>query len=155
MATVRVEFPRALQVRMRKVVVSACRREIGGILMAEQLEPGSFRIVDFSVDPVKGTAVHFLRSPEHHQQALEDFFARTGSDYRRYNYLGEWHSHPNHDPLPSSTDIAAMNDVMHSERNISFAVLLIVRTRFWRKMECSLTHFQKGIKPEFAELVST
>jgi hypothetical protein len=40
----------------------AGRREIGGILMGEQVAPDHFRIVDFSVDDTTGTAA--LSTPE-------------------------------------------------------------------------------------------
>ena len=149
----RVEFPKPLCERMRKSICAARRREIGGILMAEQLEPGSFRIVDFSVDPITGTSAHFVRSIEHHQQVLADFFEKAGSDYSRFNYLGEWHSHPNHPPVPSSVDVRSMTDLVNGERKIPFAALLIVRARIWRRMECSLTLFQQNRPPEGATLI--
>jgi integrative and conjugative element protein (TIGR02256 family) len=133
---------------MQKELRTAGDREIGGILMAEQLDAGSFRIVDFSVDRETGSAAHFVRSPEHHRSALQNFFERTGNDYARFNYLGEWHSHPNYPAVPSRADIQAMNDLIHGERDIPFAVLLIVRATWWRKISCSATLFQQGMHPE-------
>ena len=119
-------------------------REIGGILMAEQINEGEFRIIDFSLDEITGSAAHFVRSPDYHRAALEAFFTRTGNDYARYNYLGEWHSHPNHSPNPSTTDINSMNDLLDEESNISFAILLIVKRGWWRRFLCTATLFQQG-----------
>ena len=113
--------------------------------MAEQLEPGRFRLVDFSVDSQTGSAAHFVRSVEHHQAALSAFFERTGADYARFNYLGEWHSHPNHRPVPSGEDAQSMESLINSERDIPFAVLLIVRAS-WRRLACSATLFEQGDK---------
>jgi len=125
-------------------ITKAKRREIGGILMAEQINPGEFRIVDFSLDDITGSAAHFVRSPDHHRAALEAFFARTGNDYARYNYLGAWHYHTNHAPFPSTTDINSMNDLIDEESNISFAILLIVKRGWWRRFLCTATLFRQG-----------
>ncbi|KMS56193.1 hypothetical protein V474_14595 [Novosphingobium barchaimii LL02] len=128
----RIEFPAEQRSRMRNVVRRAGRSEIGGILMAEQLDPGAFRIVGFSVDPTQGSAAHFVRSVEHHNEELTAFFDKTGHDYSRFNYLGEWHSHPNHHPVPSGEDIRSMQTLVNGERDIPFALLLVVRTSWWR-----------------------
>jgi integrative and conjugative element protein (TIGR02256 family) len=143
----KVELTKDVQKRMMSCLAKAKRREIGGILMAEQIEPGEFRVVDFSLDCITGSAAHFVRSPEHHRAALDDFFARTGNDYARYNYLGEWHSHPNHAPFPSSTDILSMQDLLDEERSILFAILLIVKRGWWRRFLCSAILFSQGEKP--------
>lgn len=140
----KVELIKDVQQRMMLCLAKAKRREIGGILMAEQVAPGEFRVVDFSLDDSTGSAAHFVRSPEHHRAALDEFFARTGNDYARYNYLGEWHSHPNHPPFPSTTDILSMQDLLDEERSISFAILLIVKRGWWRRFQCSAILFSKG-----------
>jgi len=140
----RIELTKDVRKRMMSCLANAKRREIGGILMAEQVEPGDFRIVDFSLDDITGSAAHFVRSPEHHHTALDAFFARTGNDYSRYNYLGEWHSHPNHAPFPSTTDILSMHDLLDEERSISFAILLIVKRGWWRRFLCTATLFSQG-----------
>lgn len=149
----KVKFPFDLRKRMAQTLAKAGRREIGGVLMAEQLEPGSFRIVDFSTDSVTGSAAHFVRSVEHHEKTLNEFYERTGADYSRFNYLGEWHSHPNHVPLPSSVDIASMEQLVYSERNIPFAMLLIVRKGWWRRIVCSANLFQQNCAPEAVEVI--
>jgi integrative and conjugative element protein (TIGR02256 family) len=139
-----VELTKDVRKRMTLCLVKAKRREIGGILMAEQINLGEFRIVDFSLDDITGSAAHFVRTPEHHRAALEAFFARTGNDYARYNYLGEWHSHPNHAPSPSTTDILSMDDLVNEECSISFAILLIVKRVWWRRFLCTATLFRQG-----------
>lgn len=149
----KVEFPKSLRKRMRKALSQARRREIGGILMAEQIEAGHFRLVDFTIDEVTGGAAHFVRSVGHHQSALSEFYERTASEYGRFNYLGEWHSHPNHLPIPSSTDIASMEALVRGERDIQFAMLLIVRLALWRRMLISATLFQRDRAPERIEII--
>jgi [CysO sulfur-carrier protein]-S-L-cysteine hydrolase len=150
----KIELTTDVRKRMILCLAKAKRREIGGILMAEQVEPGEFRIVDFSLDDLTGSAAHFVRSPDHHRAALDAFFARTDNDYARYNYLGEWHSHPNHAPYPSTTDILSMHDLLDEERSISFAVLLIVKRGWWRRFFCSATLFSQGEKPSNIQIIS-
>lgn len=137
--------------RLRKVVASAGRLEIGGVLMAEQLAPGHFRLDDFTVDSRTGSKAHFVRSVEDHQMALTNYFQKTGSDFARFNYLGEWHSHPNHPPIPSGTDIRSMTSLVNGERAIPFSMLLIVKA-FPRALECSATLFQRNHSPERADV---
>ncbi|WP_073068572.1 Mov34/MPN/PAD-1 family protein [Paracoccus solventivorans] len=126
-----ISLPSEQRAKLSGCLRRAGRREIGGILMGEQVAPDHFRIIEFSVDAVSGTAAHFVRSPKHHSAALGDFFRRTGADYRRFNYLGEWHSHPSFPVRPSSEDITSMQGLVDGERDINFSTLLIVRLRCW------------------------
>lgn len=129
--------------KMKVVLRKAGAREVGGILMAEQLAPDHFSIVDFSVDTTTGTYAHFVRSPEHHQIALEKFFKRTNYQFSKFNYLGEWHSHPSFSTRPSNIDIASMLDLVNGERKITFAALMIVKLRHWFSLEKSITVFTR------------
>ena len=150
----KIELTKGVRDRMMLCLAKAKRREIGGILMAEQIEPGEFRIVDFSLDEVTGSAAHFVRSPDHHRVALDAFFARTGNDYARYNYLGEWHSHPNHAPFPSTTDVLSMQDLLYEERSIPFAILLIVKRVWWRRFLCSAVLFSQNQNPSEIQVIT-
>lgn len=115
--------------------------------MGEQVAPDHFRIVDFSVDDKTGTAAHFVRSPEHHAEALESFFQKTGSDFKRYNYLGEWHSHPSFPVRPSQEDIMSMQSLVHGERDIDFSALMIVRLRYFFRVEAAAYMFVRHAAP--------
>jgi proteasome lid subunit RPN8/RPN11 len=122
-------------------------REIGGILMAEQLsEPGHFSVVDFSVDPNSGRDDFFERDPSSHTATLLKFFARHGHDYGRFNYLGEWHSHPCFPLRPSLRDIRTMLDLVHGEAGIDFALLMIVKLRSPFSIEGQANLFARGRK---------
>ena len=138
------EFPKPLRSKMRRNLNRAGWREIGGVLMAEQVSEGHFRLADFSLDPRSGTGAHFVRDPKHHDAALSAFFERTGEDYARFNYLGEWHSHPSFPAIPSGDDIRSMRDLVETESSIPFSMLLVVRSRWRVMLECSATLFQRG-----------
>lgn len=151
---VTISLPSDQRARFRKCLRRAGRREIGGILMGEQVAPDHFRIVEFSVDGTAGTAAHFVRIPEHHAAALEGFFQRTGSDYRRFNYLGEWHSHQSFPVRPSSEDVTSMQSLVDGERDIDFSVLLIVRLRYHVLFEAAAYMFVRRSFPQQVSLTT-
>lgn len=144
---VTISLPNDQRARLRKCLRGAGWREIGGILMGEQVAPDHFRIVDFSVDDTTGTAAHFVRSPDHHAQALDSFFRKTGSDFKRFNYLGEWHSHPSFLVRPSHEDLMSMRGLVEGERDIDFSALLIVRLRYFLHLEAAAYMFVRRAAP--------
>jgi len=106
----------------------AGNREIGGILMGEHIDIGCFRICEVSVQSKGGTLSHFIRRCSQAIRPLMQFFEQTGRDYRRFNYLGEWHSHPSFPVEPSARDHKTMWEIVHDRTvGANFAVLLIVR----------------------------
>ena len=84
---------------------------------------------------------------------MDVFFEETGRDFRRFNYLGEWHSHPYFLLHPSQEGVDTMtNLVEHSRAEITFALLLIVRLRLWMWMDYSMTVFARGYAPYEARI---
>ncbi|HDX8645075.1 TPA: Mov34/MPN/PAD-1 family protein [Aeromonas dhakensis] len=148
-----VEIADHVKDKLRRELRYAGSREIGGVLMGEQIAPGHFRIVGLSTDNQTGGQAHFVRSPEDHAEALNAFFLKTDHQYDRFNYLGEWHSHPRFSVTPSAQDVASMIELVEGDRGINFAVLLIVRLHWWRKMSCSCTLFYKGENPSPVNIV--
>jgi proteasome lid subunit RPN8/RPN11 len=149
----RIEIAQDVKASLRSELRSAGPREIGGVLMGEQIEPGHFRIVDITVDAETGGNAHFVRSPEAHAKALDVFFQQTRNAYDRFNYLGEWHSHPGFPVTPSIQDAASMTALVHGERGIDFAVLMIVRLEWWNLIACSCTLFRRGMSPSPVEIL--
>lgn len=151
---VKIEIPVEIEDRLRKVLRRGGLREIGGIIMGECLESGRFRIVDFTVDLHGGTVTSFVRSLRGVLHALSRFFNLTAHDYRRFNYLGEWHSHPSFFPFPSSRDIKAGQSIADDpDVGANFIVLLIVKFSEEGVFEGSATIFKDGAPPEAAKLV--
>jgi hypothetical protein len=149
----RIELAHDIDGRIRRELRKAARQEIGGMLFAEQIAPGHFKIVDFSVDHYSGSHTKFRRDPQVHIQAMQSFFERTGADFSRFNYLGEWHSHPLFPVRPSFEDMQTMTDlVQNSTAGISFALLLIVRLRYLVWLDYSMTSFARGYAPSSARL---
>lgn len=105
----------------------AGRREVGGILMGEHVGPNEFAVREITVHR-RGTFASFLRRIEDAMGQMRAFFRKTDHDYLRFNYIGEWHSHPSFEPIPSRTDDAAMLQIVQDEEvGANFAMLLIVK----------------------------
>ena len=113
--------------RLTQALVSSREREIGGILMGEHIAPGIFRIKDFSIQRDGGTGVTFVRTMRAVLIPLRRFFRQTRHHYTRFNYLGEWHSHPGLALSPSPRDCSSMWEIVEdSAVGPNFAVLLLV-----------------------------
>lgn len=133
--------------RLRAELRRAGNREIGGVLVGEHLEGDTFRVADLSVQRSGGSASHFVRDVAHNRAFLDEFFARTGNDYARFNYLGEWHSHPSFAPVPSGPDVHTMRQIVEDPRvGVNFAVLVIVSLAKC-SLQLSATAFQANVSP--------
>lgn len=136
--------------RLERELRRAGRKEIGGLLMGEHVQDELFRLVELSVQHSGGTNACFIRRPEDHQAQLEKFFAETGNDFSRFNYMGEWHSHPSFDPLPSDTDIRTMQSMVEDpDAGVNFLVLMVCRMASNRRrvLELTATAFRAGACP--------
>jgi hypothetical protein len=116
---------------VRDIVSDACRnagrRETGGMLFGEHIAEDEFRVIEATVAG-KGSFASFLRALAGGLARLEAFFRRTKHEYCRFNYLGEWHSHPSFALHPSRTDDETMFDIVNDPRTgARFAVSLIVK----------------------------
>ncbi len=139
--------------KMRYHMILAGSREIGGMIMGEEVADQTFRVVDFSVDTKSGTRSSFVRDSDQHEEALKKFFEKSGADYRRFNYLGEWHTHPCFSVNPSLQDIYAMQELVDGSGGVSFAVLLIARLRWYWRFDCSTHLFVRDHEPTPIDLV--
>ncbi len=102
--------------------------ESGGQLFGEQLAPSQFRVTDLTVQSRRGSFASFIVDVVEAGKAALGFFRRTGHNYARHNYIGEWHSHPSFAVEPSTKDANTMRDLVGAEDFAgSFAVLMIAR----------------------------
>jgi len=123
----RVTVPAGIRSRLRDALLHAGRNECGGVLMGEHVGPKHFVVRGVSVERT-GSFARFLRGVRETSSALRAFFKRTGNDYARFNYLGEWHSHPSFATEPSTTDHGSMMRIVQDPAvGANFAVLVIVR----------------------------
>lgn len=105
----------------------AGRHEIGGILMGEHIGFNEFKVTNVTVHR-RGGIASFVRYIEDAIGKLRFFFRQTEYDYQRFNYLGEWHSHPLFEPIPSIKDDESMLEIVQDDSiGANFAVLLILK----------------------------
>lgn len=122
---------------LRTALINAGQREIGGVLMGEHVGANEFIVRELSVHR-RGSFASFLRRIEDAIGQMRAFFKRTGHDYLRYNYLGEWHSHPSFAPFPSSTDDASMLDIVQDKSvGANFVVLMIAKLGCRHELEAT------------------
>jgi hypothetical protein len=96
--------------------------------MGEHVAEGEFIVREVTIQTEGGSFAHFVRAIKSILAPLERFFLRTGRDYRRFNYLGEWHSHPSFECMPSDRDRRTMRELVQDGRvGANFAVLVILR----------------------------
>ncbi|RKR36212.1 Mov34/MPN/PAD-1 family protein [Paraburkholderia sp. BL17N1] len=139
--------------RFRRELRRAGNQEIGGVMVAEHLEDAAFRLAGFSVQRSGGSFASFVRKPALHRRFLSRFFQQTGQEFERFNYLGEWHSHPCFVARPSSQDIVQMQALVDDpDQAALFAVLLIVRLGRHNDLEVSAYAFRRGCSPVEAEI---
>lgn len=150
----KILLPNEIAWKLDIALAKARRQEIGGLIVGEHLSDETFRIVDISIQTSHGTYSHFERDPALHDEFLREFFKRTGESYERYNYLGEWHSHPSFDPYPSADDVRTMRSIVSDpDVGVNFAVLLIVRRTGPKKLKLSATAFSRSRPPEAAAVI--
>jgi len=138
----RIHLPRNIRDKLRSTLKQMGPLEIGGILMGEHIGKDAFRIVDITIQKHSGSFTNFVRKVAEAIMALFSFFKRTGNQFVRFNYLGEWHSHPSYSLCPSSKDIQSMVDIVTDEKvGANFAVLMIVHLTDNATLEASATVF--------------
>jgi proteasome lid subunit RPN8/RPN11 len=139
--------------KLKRELMRAGSHEIGGVLGGEHVGPDEFDLVDFSVQRSGGNRSCFVRRPRQHRRFLRRFFDRTGHSYERFNYLGEWHSHPSFEARPSAVDIVQMMNIVNDpDQSAMFAVLLIVRLDAPGELELSATFFRRSTDAEPADV---
>jgi integrative and conjugative element protein (TIGR02256 family) len=122
-----------LPLEQQQVLAAALReaglREVGGVLMGEHVGPNTFVVREITVHR-RGAVASFVRRIEDAIGRLRSYFQETGHDYARFNYIGEWHSHPSFPPFPSKTDDLSMLQIVQDESvGAHFVVLLIAKLR--------------------------
>lgn len=99
--------------------------EFGGLLIGRYSEDKKTVFIQETVLPLKYTSsrYNFKRSTDGLRTTLEKYYDRTP----RLHYVGEWHTHPDNPAVPSSTDLAALAQIVaHDEVYINNPLLLIL-----------------------------
>ena len=123
----RITVPPDVQATLQLALEKAGQRECGGVLMGEHVGLNHFTVRALEVQKA-GAIASFLRSVASAARAIKAFCSSNGNDFRRFNYLGEWHTHPLFSVQPTSRDHATMRELATDTRvGANFVVLLIFR----------------------------
>lgn len=113
---------------LRKALERGGMRETGGQLFGEQVATSEFVVTRLTVQRQVGTISRFVVDIVQAVRDAFEFFTATNRQFSRFNYIGEWHSHPSFAIAPSLTDTAAMQDLVNdTDFRGHFAVLMIAR----------------------------
>lgn len=124
----RLLLPSRISLQLIEALSVGGGREVGGILMGEHVAAGTFRVVEITVQRKCGTFASFVRRAEAFFGPLTEFFRVRNCEYTRFNYLGEWHSHPSFALHPSAKDNQSMLEIVQDPNvGARFAVLLLVK----------------------------
>lgn len=124
----RLVLPPDLRADLEAALRKAGSNEIGGILMAEHVGENDFKVRSLTIQTHGGSFAAFIRNVGAFLKPLKEFFRRTNHDYVRFNYIGEWHSHPSFAPVPSGTDHRTMREIIEDpEVGANFVVLMVVK----------------------------
>lgn len=109
--------------------------EAGGIMLGRILLNEPDVIVDELTAPSAedvATRFSFFRPIRLAQQKVVDAWRRSRGTT---NYLGEWHTHPEDDPSPSSKDLANWQRISHKSKSMADELFFVIvgrtRTRAW------------------------
>lgn len=102
-------------------------REAGGILIGRKMLDSNNYIIDICTEPQKydkRERYSFLRSKKIHQEILDELWEESGATK---SYLGEWHTHPENDPTPSSKDLIEWKKLLFNQtKEVEFLFFIIV-----------------------------
>lgn len=124
----RIRLPADQAQVLREALQQAGSKETGGQIYGEQFAPSDFVVTELTVQKKLGTFSRFVVDLIQTARDAARFFDHTAHQYARYNYIGEWHSHPNFAIRPSDVDIETMlRLVTDHDFKGRFAVLMIAR----------------------------
>ena len=123
----RITVPIDVQAELHRAMSKAGDRECGGVLMGEHVGVNHFVVRAVTVQK-PGAIASFVRSVTGALTAIKEFCRINGNDFTRFNYLGEWHTHPLFSVQPSMRDHTTMRELAtNAAVGANFVVRLIFR----------------------------
>lgn len=125
----RITVPADVQATLRRALAKAGSRECGGVLMGEHVGVNHFAVRAVTVQN-SGAIASFVRSLTGVLKAIKDYCRASCNNFTRFNYLGEWHTHPLFSVQPSTQDHATMRELATDGLvGANFVVLLVFRLK--------------------------
>lgn len=109
--------------------------EAGGVLIGRFIKDSKDIVVDKITAPMlndKRTRNTFVRGVKMHQRVIDSEWVKSNGTL---HYLGEWHTHPENYPTPSSIDLknwkAILKTYTYTSRYLYFVIVGIKEIRIW------------------------
>jgi integrative and conjugative element protein (TIGR02256 family) len=99
--------------------------EFGGFLVGYYTYDNQHLQITDTIVPksFKASKTSFGRNTKGIEKKLNDYYKETPKKF----YVGEWHTHPDNSPIPSITDISAINAIINNQNAcIANPVLLLI-----------------------------
>lgn len=108
---------------------SPSQPESGGILLGYRREP-HLHVTDATVplETDRRTRTRFHRSSDPHRHAAHARWRKSGGTM---DYLGEWHTHPEFDPSPSTIDTYGWTRICNARKAPMLFVIAGTLTHMW------------------------
>jgi integrative and conjugative element protein (TIGR02256 family) len=110
------------------------KKEAGGLLLGRQILESDDLVIDDVSTPVRGDTrarMRFVRS-KRHQRFVDEAWAKSNGTRV---YLGEWHTHPEGVPSPSSEDLRSwrkhLSDKQIHGEALFFVIVGVDAVRVW------------------------
>lgn len=99
--------------------------EAGGILMGKRLLNGNIIITDVTSPQKEDTRkrTFFKKKTKIHQSISDNLWKKSSG---KTLYLGEWHTHPENNPVPSSVDIRGWRLSVNKQSNDKTYIFVIL-----------------------------
>lgn len=109
--------------------------ESGGVLLGRRITGCQDIIVDLLTTPTSADTqarAFFRRARAEHQQRINEVWTTSRG---AVNYLGEWHTHPEDDPSPSSLDLRSWRSLarecQYEGDELFFLIVGLTTLRAW------------------------
>lgn len=140
-----LRIPHQIAKEWKNSLKKAGNNEIGGVLFGEHVGESDFRIVHATKQAGGGGHSYFRRKGSVARREINRISAEYGDHYERFNYLGEWHSHPNAPAIPSTKDELSMQSLLiDPDTSANFLVLIIMQLTQDEVIEISAIAYLKS-----------
>jgi integrative and conjugative element protein (TIGR02256 family) len=121
--------PAALEVINKFRQVNHVDEEAGGVLIGKR-RGEHFEITAATQPQALDTRskYHFFRSPTGHQTTVSYHWKKSDGEE---NYIGEWHTHPENHPTPSSIDLKEWKRISQTNNNPLIVIIQGIQSSYY------------------------
>jgi [CysO sulfur-carrier protein]-S-L-cysteine hydrolase len=121
-------LPKKISKILHKQIHRHSPNETKGALFAKQIDDDHYEIDEVYLERQIGS-IAFVRlyNNQRYKRFQKQYHAKHDDDFLHHNYIGDWHSHPSFECVPSSFDRMEVEmDLQQSNANFLIQVILKV-----------------------------